>query len=124
MKFNIFIPDIILKDFAYVFKKNFNVDCIWVKNKKFEYKKYNAIVVNGGFDCNKIFLKKFPNLKIISVFGVGYSGVDLDYCKKNKITKARLQRTGILGVSNAKFDNALLCHRTKFKHVMQAQKDI
>ena len=85
MKFNIFIPDIILKDFAYVFKKNFNVDCIWVKNKKFEYKKYNAIVVNGGFDCNKIFLKKFPNLKIISVFGVGYDGVDLNYCKNNKI---------------------------------------
>lgn len=85
MKFNIFIPDIILKDFAYVFKKNFNVDCIWIKNKKYDYKKYNAIVVNGGFDCNKIFLKKFPNLKIISVFGVGYSGVDLDYCKKNKI---------------------------------------
>ena len=85
MKSNIFIPDIILKDFVDIFKKNFNVDCIWLKNKKFEYKNYNAIVVNGGFNCNKNFLKKFPNLKIISVFGVGYSGVDLDYCKKNKI---------------------------------------
>ena len=73
MKSNIFIPDIILKDFVDIFKKNFNVDCIWLKNKKFEYKNYNAIVVNGGFDFNKNFLKKFPNLKIISVFGVGYS---------------------------------------------------
>ena len=36
MKFNIFIPDIILK-ISHMFLKNFNVDCIWVKIK-FEYK--------------------------------------------------------------------------------------
>jgi hydroxypyruvate reductase len=30
-------------------------------------------------------LKKFKKLKIISVFSVGYDGVDIDYCKKNNI---------------------------------------
>ena len=86
MKYNILITDILVKDFVYVFKNNFNVDCLWTLKKKFNFDKYEAIVVTGGFNTNKNFLKKFKQLKIVSVFGVGYDGVDLTYCKKNNIT--------------------------------------
>ena len=85
MKFNILIPDIVIKDFVNVYKKIFNVDCIWNLKDKIDYKKYSAVVVHGGFKANKIFLKKFKNLQIVSVFGVGYDGVDLNYCKNNNI---------------------------------------
>ena len=86
MKYNILITDILIKDFVYVFKNNFNVDCLWTLKKNVDFDKYEAIVVTGGFKTNKKFLKKFNQLKIVSVFGVGYDGVDLTYCKKNNIT--------------------------------------
>ncbi len=85
MKFNILIPDIVIKDFVNIYKKYFNVDCTWNLKGKINYNKYYAIVVHGGFKANKNFLINFKNLKIISVFGVGYDGVDLNYCKNNKI---------------------------------------
>lgn len=85
MKINILITDILIKEFRYEFKKKFNVDCLWIKKNKINFDKYEAIVVTGGHKTNKQFLKKFKNLKIVSVFGVGYDGVDLDYCKKNRI---------------------------------------
>jgi len=85
MKINILITDIIIKEFTNEFKKKFNVDCLWIKKNKINFDKYEAIVVTGGYRTNKQFLKKFKNLKIVSVFGVGYDGVDLDYCKKNRI---------------------------------------
>ena len=84
MKYNILITDILIKDFVNVYKKDFNVDCLW-KLKNINYNKYKAIVVTGGFSTNKQFLKNFKNLKIVSVFGVGYDGVDLKFCKKNNI---------------------------------------
>ena len=86
MKYNILITDILIKDFVYVFKNNFKVDCLWALKKNVDFDKYEAIVVTGGFKTNKKFLKKFNQLKIVSVFGVGYDGVDLTYCKKNNIT--------------------------------------
>ena len=85
MKYNILITDILIKDFVYVFKNNFKVDCLWTLKKNVDFDKYEAIVVTGGFDTNKKFLKKFNQLKIVSVFGVGYDGVDLTFCKKNNI---------------------------------------
>ena len=84
MKYNILITDILIKDFVNVYKKDFNVDCLW-KLKNINYNKYQAIVVTGGFSTNKQFLKNFKNLKIVSVFGVGYDGVDLNFSKKNNI---------------------------------------
>ncbi len=86
MRYNILIADSLIKDFVYVFKNNFNVDCLWTLKKNINFNKYEAIVVTGGFNTNKNFLKKFNKLKIVSVFGVGYDGVDLTYCKKNNIT--------------------------------------
>ena len=53
--------------------------------KNINFNKYQAIVVTGGFNTNKQFLNNFKNLKIVSVFGVGYDGVDLNFCKKNNI---------------------------------------
>ena len=84
MKYNILITDILIKDFVNVYTKDFNVDCLW-KLKNINYNKYKAIIVTGGFSTNKQFLKNFKNLKIVSVFGVGYDGVDLNFCKKNNI---------------------------------------
>ena len=85
MKYNILITDILIKDFVHVYKKDFNVDCLWKLESKIDFSKYQGIVVTGGFITDKKFLKKFKNLKIVSVFGVGYDGVDLNYCKNNKI---------------------------------------
>jgi len=85
MKYNILITDILIKDFVNVYKKEFNVDCLWKLKKNINYNKCQAIVVTGGFSTNKKFLKNFKNLKIVSVFGVGYDGVDLNFCKKNNI---------------------------------------
>ena len=85
MKYNILITDILIKDFVHVYKKNFSVDCLWKLESKIDFNKYQGIVVTGGFKTDKKFLKKFKNLKIVSVFGVGYDGVDLNYCKNNNI---------------------------------------
>ena len=85
MKYNILITDILIKDFVYVYKKDFSVDCLWKLESKIDFNKYQGIVVTGGFKTDKKFLKKFKNLKIVSVFGVGFDGVDLNYCKNNKI---------------------------------------
>ena len=85
MKLNILITDILIKDFVPVYKKDFNVDCLWQLTNKIEFNKYEAIVVTGGFKTDRKFLKKFKYLKIVSVFGIGYDGVDLNYCKNNKI---------------------------------------
>ena len=85
MKYNILITDILIKDFVYVYKKDFSVDCLWKLENKIDFSKYQGIVVTGGFKTDKKFLKKFKNLKIVSVFGVGYDGVDLNYCKNNNI---------------------------------------
>lgn len=85
MKYNILITDNLIKDFVHVYKKDFSVDCLWKLESKIDFNKYQGIVVTGGFKTDKKFLKKFKNLKIVSVFGVGYEGVDLDYCKNNKI---------------------------------------
>ena len=85
MKYNILITDILIKDFVHAYKKDFNVDCLWKLKNKIDFSKYHGIVVTGGFKTDKKFLKKFKNLKIVSVFGVGDDGVDLNYCKNNKI---------------------------------------
>ncbi len=85
MKYNILITDILIKNFVHVYKKNFSVDCLWKLESKIDFNKYQGIVVTGGFKTDKKFLKKFKNLKIVSVFGVGYDGVDLNYCKNNNI---------------------------------------
>lgn len=44
-----------------------------------------AIVMGGGNTAAPALLDQLPNLEIISVYGVGYDGVPLDYCQKRGI---------------------------------------
>ena len=59
MKLNILITDILIKDFIPVYKKDFDVDCLWQLRNKIEFSKYEAIVVTGGFKTDRKFLKNF-----------------------------------------------------------------
>ena len=86
MKKKILIVDKLIQPFEKIFKKEFNVNYLWKIKNQNKLLEYEIIVVTGGFKTNKIFLKKFKNLKIVSVFGVGYDGVDINYCKNNNIT--------------------------------------
>ena len=85
MKSNILITDKLLNDYTNIFKEKFSIDCLWKIKSNINYNKYIGIVVTGGFKTNKTFLSNFKNLKIVSVFGVGYDGVDIEYCKNNNI---------------------------------------
>ena len=58
MKYNILITDILIKDFVNIFEKDFKVDCLWQLNENINFNKYHAIVVTGGFNTDKNFLKK------------------------------------------------------------------
>lgn len=40
-----------------------------------------AVVTDGGRGVSTNVLKKLPNVKVVSVYGVGVDAVDLDYCK-------------------------------------------
>lgn len=44
-----------------------------------------AVVGQGGTRYDEPLLKQLPNLEIITVFGVGYDGVPLDYCREQGI---------------------------------------
>lgn len=44
-----------------------------------------AVVGQGGTHYDEALLRQLPNLEIIAVFGVGYDGVPLDYCRQKGI---------------------------------------
>ncbi len=44
-----------------------------------------AVVGAGGTDYGEAILRRLPQLEIISVFGVGYDGVPLEYCRARGI---------------------------------------
>jgi len=44
-----------------------------------------GLVVPGGYKVQEALLTNLPKLEIISVFGVGYDGVPLDYCRKHDV---------------------------------------
>ena len=77
MKKKILIADKLIQPFEKIYKLKFKVDCLWKIKNQGKLMEYVAVIVTGGFKTNKDFLKKFKNLKIISVFGVGYDGVDI-----------------------------------------------
>tara|TARA_B100001287_G_scaffold274704_1_gene280602 strand:+ start:883 stop:1800 length:918 start_codon:yes stop_codon:yes gene_type:complete len=84
MKKKILLTDYFLNNYLKIYKEKFIVDCLW-KLKKIDYNSYDGLLIAGGFNANKKFLSNFKSIKIISVFGVGYDGVDLKYCSSNKI---------------------------------------
>tara|TARA_B100001063_G_scaffold241405_1_gene268228 strand:- start:81 stop:1007 length:927 start_codon:yes stop_codon:yes gene_type:complete len=85
MKKKILIADKLIQPFEKVYRFKFNVEFLWKIKNKINLLEHEAVIVTGGFKTNKYFLKKFKNLKIVSVFGVGYDGVDTGYCKENNI---------------------------------------
>jgi len=40
-----------------------------------------AVVTDGGSGVSNEILKQLPNVKVVSVFGVGVDAIDLDFCK-------------------------------------------
>lgn len=44
-----------------------------------------GVVTDGGKGVSNDILKQLPNVKVISVFGVGVDAIDLDYCKAANI---------------------------------------
>ncbi len=50
-----------------------------------EGSKITGVVCGGGTVLSTAMLDQLPNLKMISVFGVGYDGVPVDYCKSRAI---------------------------------------
>lgn len=47
--------------------------------------KIQAIATRGDLGANRAMVEACPNLKIISVYGVGYDGIDLEVCKDRGI---------------------------------------
>ena len=68
MKKKILIVDLSIRDFGYIYKKNFSVIFLWEVKDELIYSEIEAIVVTGSFKTDSTFLKKFKKLKIISIF--------------------------------------------------------
>ena len=52
-------------------------------------------------EINESFLKKYPLIRAIVRYGVGYDNIDLEYCKKNKIIVANTPDYGVDEVSDS-----------------------
>ena len=89
MKKNILITDDLIKDYTHIYSKHFKIDTLWnIRDKKINFSKYDAVVASGLFKITPLMMKNLSNIKIISLFAVGYDNVDLIECKKRKITVA------------------------------------
>ena len=87
MKKKILLADELLADFITVYSKYYIVDTLWnVDNKELDFTKYDALVASGLFKISTSLIKKLTNIKIISLFAVGYDNVDLNICKNKNIT--------------------------------------
>lgn len=53
-------------------------------DKKIDYEKITILLV-WHYSVNETNLKKFPNVKAVVRYGVGFDNIDLEYCKKNGI---------------------------------------
>ena len=65
-------------------KKIIKKNLVTYKDKKINYSKIKVILVWHEL-INENFLKKFPNVKAVIRYGVGYDNIDLAYLKKKKI---------------------------------------
>ena len=72
------------------YKRNFSVlaidNLLGIKSlKKHDLEKIEAIAFKGHTNFNFPIMKKFPSLKIISNFGVGYDTINVEDAKKLNI---------------------------------------
>ena len=89
MKKKILLTDDLLKDFIPIFRKHFSVDTLWNTNeKKINFSNYDGVVVSGLFKFQPLLYKKLTNLKIISLFAVGFDNINLQLCKERNIIVA------------------------------------
>ena len=91
MKKKILLTDFILQDYIPIYSKFFHIDTLW-NNKKIKYSEYEGIIASGGFKISTSLYKKLSNLKIISLFAVGFDNVDLKLCKEKNITVSNTPR--------------------------------
>lgn len=59
-----------------------------------------TIILVWHKEINESFFKKYPSVKAVVRYGVGYDNIDLEYCKKNKITVANTPDYGVDEVSD------------------------
>lgn len=87
MKKKILLADKLLEEFVSIYSKYYSIDTLWNSDiRKIDYKKYDALVASGLFKISPSLIKKLSNIKVISLFAVGYDNVNLDDCKKKNIT--------------------------------------
>ena len=88
-KKRILLTDTLIKDFVYIYQKDYIVDKLWEKNKnKINFKECEGMVASGVYSITDSLMEKLTNLKIISLFGVGYDNVNLKLCKERNISVA------------------------------------
>ena len=86
-KRRILLTDTLIKDFVYIYQKDYIVDKLWEKNtNKINFKEYEGIVASGPYGITDSLMEKLTNLKIISLFAVGYDNVNLKLCKERNIS--------------------------------------
>ena len=89
MKKRILLTDKLLENFVSIYKKHFIVDTLWNSDvKKIKFSQYEGIVASGLFKIPTLLYDKLCNIKIISLFAVGFDNVDLKICKKRNILVA------------------------------------
>ena len=49
------------------------------------FEEIRGIATPGNIGVSKLLMESLPNLEIVSCFGVGYDGIDLEYCRDNDV---------------------------------------
>ena len=89
MKKKILLADNLLENYVDIYRKYFFVDTLWNTNiKKINYSNYDGLVASGLFKIPLLYYEKLSNLKIISLFAVGFDNVNLKICKEKNILVA------------------------------------
>ncbi len=73
------------------FKSKFSVHRLWESQDEAALLKSiqtdcTGVITDGGKGVSNDILDQLPNVKMITVFGVGVDAIDLDYCKAKNIT--------------------------------------
>ena len=69
-----------------IYIKNFFMLILYGVIKKITYSDYEGVIASGGYKISPSLYKKLSNLKIISLFAVGFDNVDLKLCKEKNIS--------------------------------------
>ena len=89
MKKRILLTDKMLENYVSIYRKHFIVDTLWNSDvKKIKFSQYEGIVASGLFKIPTSLYDKLCNIKIISLFAVGFDNVNLKICKERNIKVA------------------------------------